>query len=145
MNWQVGDSTAELREAGGSYMRFFSQAEFEADPSLLVNQGIAVDGGYMFSVCSGCPATQVFGWYEGEWQAGKNAPDAPYPAYFNDQVVHKHIMHLTAVEAAQVIAGAPKSNSCAAQCTPPPPPLVCAFTSVDGVDGFCPPPDFKVG
>ena len=46
MNWRLGDSTAELREAGGSYMRFFSQAELEADPSLLVDQGIAVDGGY---------------------------------------------------------------------------------------------------
>ena len=58
-------------------------------------------------------------------------------------MVHKHIMHLTAAEAARVVAGAPKSDSCAAQCAPPPPPLVCAFTSVDGVDGFCPPPDFK--
>jgi hypothetical protein len=114
MNWQVGDSTAELREAGGSYMRFFSQAEIDVDAGLIVEHGVAVDGGYMFSVWNGRRATRVFGWYEGEWQAGKTAPDAPYPAHFDDEVVYKHIMYLTAAEAAQVIAAALVGNSCAA-------------------------------
>jgi hypothetical protein len=114
MNWRLGDSTFELHESGGSYMRFFSQAEVDADPILIVDQGIAMDGGYMFSVCSGCPPSFTFGYYSrvDEAYGGKNIPDHPYSDYYlgrfataAEAVVHKHIMYLTAAEAAQVIAG----------------------------------------
>ena len=113
LNWRLGDSTFELHESGGSYMRFFSQAEVDADPILIVDQGIAMDGGYMFSVCSGCPPSFTFGYYSRtDDYNGKNTPDHPYSDYYlgrfataAEAVVHKHIMYLTAAEAAQVIAG----------------------------------------
>jgi Notch-like protein len=111
MNWRLGANTAELEESGGSYMRFFSQEEVDANPSLIVSQQeiLAVDGGFMFSVCNGCMDGATSGFY-GYLDGGRNAVYTS--EYYLDQVVYKHIMYLTSEEVAQMAGPEAPTPTC---------------------------------